>query len=87
MKIEEAARGMFVESTIKSFSRREYGCGTFKALIFNHVGEVNHCSISKKRLNLLEKIKYNDRDCPLGSHVPNRVKSYDDLVEFSAHVQ
>ena len=53
MKIEEAARGTPVESTIKSFSCRKDGRGAFQALISNHAGEVKHHSISKKRLNLL----------------------------------
>ena len=53
MKIEEDARRTSVESTIKSFSRRKDGRGAFQALISNHAGDVKHCSISKKRLNLL----------------------------------
>lgn len=55
VKIEEAARGTSVESTIKSFSRRKDGRGAFQPLVSNHAGEVKHRSISKKRLNLLQK--------------------------------
>ena len=65
MKIEEAARGTSVESTIKSFSRRKDGRGAFHALMSNHAGEVKHRSISKKRLNLLQNIKWNGRSYPL----------------------
>ena len=65
IKIEEAARGTSVESTIKSFSRRKDGRGAFQALMSNHTGEVKHCSISKKRLNLLQNIKWNGRAYPL----------------------
>ena len=42
MKIEEAARGTSVESTIKPVSRRKDGCGAFQALMSNHTGEVKH---------------------------------------------
>ena len=59
MKIEEAARGTSVESTIKSFSRRKDGRGSFQAFMSNHSGEAMHRSIPKKRLNLLQNIKWN----------------------------
>ena len=87
MKIEEAARGTSVESTIIFFSRRKDGRGVFQALMSNHASEVKHRSISKKRLNLLQNIKWNDRSYPLESHVSNHRKSHDDLLECSAHIQ
>ena len=53
----------------------------------NHTGDVKHCSISKKRLNLLQNIKWNGRAYPLESHVSNHRQTYDDLLEYSAHIQ
>jgi hypothetical protein len=87
MKIEEAARGTSVESTIKSFSRRKDGRGAFQALMNNHAGEVKHRSISKKRLSLLQNIKWNGRSHALESHVSNHRQAHDDLLECSAHIQ
>ena len=87
MKIEEAVRGTSVESTIKPFSRRKDGRGAFQALIANHAGEVKYRSISKKRLNLLQNIKWNGRAYPLESHVSNHRQAHDDLVECSKHIQ
>ena len=86
-KIEEAARGTSVESTIKSFSRSKNGRGVFQALTSNHAGEVKHRSISKKRLNLLQKIKWNGRSHALESHVSNHRQGHDDLLEYFAHIQ
>ena len=57
MNIEEVDRGTSVEPTIKHFSRRKDDRGAFQSLIANHVGEVKHRSISKKRLQLLQNIK------------------------------
>jgi len=87
MKIEEAVRGTSVESTIKPFSRRKDGRGAFLALIANHAGEVKYRSISKKRLNLLQNIKWNGRAYPLESHVSNHRQANDDLIECSKHIQ
>ena len=53
----------------------------------NHAGEVKHRSISKKRLNLLQNIKWNGRAYPLESHVSNHRQAHDDLLECSAHIQ
>ena len=87
MKIEETSRGTSVESTIKSFSRRKDGGGSFQALIINYAGEVKHRLISKKRLNILQKIKWNGRSYPLESHVFNHRKAHDDLLEFSVRIE
>ena len=58
-----------------------------KALMSNHAGEVKHRSISKKRLNLLQNIKWNGWAYPLESHVSNHRQAHDDLLECSAHIQ
>lgn len=87
MKIEEAVRGTSVETTIKSFSRRKDGRGAFLALIANHAGETKYRSISKKRFNLLQNIKWNGRAYPLESHVSNHRQAHDDLNECSKHIQ
>ena len=87
MKIEEDARGPLVESTIKSFSRRKEGCGAFQDLIANHVGEVKHHSMSKKRLHLLQCIKWNGQGYALENHVHNHVQAHDDLTKKSTHIK
>ena len=87
MKIKEAARGTSMESTIKSFSRRKDRRGAFQALMSNHSGEVKHRSISKKRLNLLQNIKWNSRAYLLEIHVSNHSQDHDDLLEYSTHIE
>ena len=59
MKIEETARSTSVESSIKYFYRHKDRRGAFKALTSDHAGEVKHRKIIKKRLNLLQNIKWN----------------------------
>ena len=59
IKIEKATRGTSVESTVKSFSRRKDGRGAFLALISNHAGDTKYRAILKKRMNLLQTIKWN----------------------------
>jgi len=86
IKIEEAVRGTSVESTIKSFSRSKDGRGAYYALIANHAGETKYRSISKKRMNLLQNIKWNGRNYPFESHVSNHRQAFDDLKECSKHV-
>ena len=87
MNVEEASRGTHVKSTIKSFSRRKDGRGSFQALVSNYSGEVKHRSISKKTLNLLQNIKWNGSAYPLERHVFNHWQARDDLLEYSAHIQ
>jgi hypothetical protein len=86
LKIEEAARGTKVESTIKSFSCRKDGRGAFLALIANHAGITKYCAISKKRLNFLQNIKWNGCSYPLESHVSNHRVAYDDLQDCATHI-
>lgn len=85
-KIEEAVRGTSVESTIKSFARSKDGRGAYLALIANHAGETKYRSIMKKRMNLLQNIKWNGRSYPLESHVSNHRQAVDDLKECSRHI-
>ena len=86
MKIEEAVRGTSVESTVKTFASRRDGRRAFMALIANHAGEIKYRSISKKRLNHLQNIKWNGRAYPLESHVSNHRQAVDDLRECSTHI-
>jgi hypothetical protein len=86
MKIDEAARGTSVESTVKAFSRRNDGRGAFLALIANHAGDTKYRSIMKKRLNLLQNIKWNGRAYPLESHVSNHRQAVDDIRECAEHI-
>ena len=85
-KIEEAARGTSVESTIKSFSRKKDGRGAFEALIANHAGEAKYRSIMKRRMNLLQNIKWNGRSYALESHVSNHRQAFDDLRDCSQNI-
>ena len=80
-KIEEAARGTSVESTIKPFSIRKYGRGAFLALITNHSGDVKYRDIAKKRQNLLQTIKLTGNSYALETHVSNHRQAYDYLRE------
>ena len=86
MKIEEAVRGTSVESTVKTFARQKDGRGAYFALISNHAGDTKYRAISKKRLNLLQNIKWNGRSYPLESHVSNHRQAVDDLRECSQHI-
>ena len=85
-KIEEAVRGTSVESTIKSFARSKDGRGAYLALIANHAGETKYRAIMKKRMNILQNIKWNGRSYPLESHVSNHRQAVDDLKECSRHI-
>ena len=86
IKIEKATRGTSVESTVKSFSRRKDGRGAFLALISNHAGDTKYRAILKKRMNLLQTIKWNGRSYPLETHVSNHRQAVDDLRECSSHI-
>ena len=71
MKIEKATRGTSVESTVKAFSRRKDGRGAYLALIANHAGDTKYRAILKKRMNMLQNIKWNGRAYPLETQVSN----------------
>ena len=70
-KIEEAARGASVESTIKPFSRRKDGRGALLEPIANHAGDVKYRAIAKKRQNLLQTIKWTVNSFALETYVSN----------------
>ena len=86
LKIEKASRGTSVESTVKAFSRRKDGRGAYLALIANHAGDTKYRAIHKKRMNLLQVIKWNGRSYPLETHVSNHRQAVDDLKECSNHI-
>ena len=67
MKIEEAIGRTSTDSTTKSLSRNKDGRGAFQDHIKKHDGELKHRSISKKRLNLLQKTSGIDGLIPLVS--------------------
>ena len=75
-----------MESTYKTFSRRKYGRGYFLALITNHAGDTKYSSILKKRMNLLQTIKWNGRSHPLERHVSNHSQAVDDLNECLSRI-
>ena len=86
MKIEQATRGTSVESTVKAFSRRKDGRGAYLAIVANHAGDTKYRAILKKRMNLLQNIKWNGRGYPLESHVSNHRQSVDELRECAGHI-
>jgi hypothetical protein len=84
--IEKATRGTSVASTVSNFIRRKDGRGAFQALISNHAGDTKYRAILKKRMNLLQNIKWNGRAYPLESHVSNHRQAVDEIQECSSHV-
>ena len=86
LKLEKACRSSSVESTVKSFSRRQDGRGAYLALIDHHAGESKYRTIMKKRMNLLQNIKWNGRNYSLEKHVSNHRQAVDDLNDCANHI-
>jgi hypothetical protein len=86
LKLEKACRGTSVESTIKTYSRTQNGRDAFLALIDHHAGESKYRSILKKRMNLLQNIKWNGRNYSLEKHVSNHRQAFDDLNDCANHI-
>jgi hypothetical protein len=86
LMIEKATRGTSVSSTVGNYLRRKDGRGAFLALISNHAGDTKYRAILKKRMNLLQNIKWNGRAYPLEVHVSNHRQSVDEIQECSAHI-
>ena len=86
LKLEKACRGTSVESTVKTFSRTQNGRGAYLALIDHHAGESKYRTIMKKRMNLLQNIKWNGRNYSLEKHVSNHRQAVDDLNDCSTHI-
>ena len=84
--IEKLARITSVESMIKGFSCRKDSRGVFQALIANYTGNVKYRAIMKKKMNLLQNVKWNRYSYLLESHVSNHYTPVDDLNEYSAHI-
>ena len=55
-------------------------------MISNHAGETKYRSIAKKKLYLLQQVKWNGRYFPLEAHVSNHRSAADELCECSTHV-
>jgi hypothetical protein len=86
LKLEKACRGSSVESTIKTFSRAQNGRGAYAALIDHHAGASKYRAISKKRMNLLQQIKWNGRNYSLEKHVSNHRQAVEDLNDCAQHI-
>jgi hypothetical protein len=86
LKLEKACRGTSVESTVKAFSRAQNGRDAYFALIDHHAGESKYRTILKKRMNLLQMIKWNGRNYSLEKHVSNHRQAVDDLNDCSNHI-
>ena len=78
MNTQKAARITLVESNFKAFHRRKYGMGEFLALVQNNIDDAKYRTIPKKRVDLLQKIKWNGRSCPLETHISNYCQSVED---------
>ena len=85
-KIEEAVRGTSCESTIRSFSRKKDGRASFQAILVNYAGVEKYRAIMKRRMALLQNIKWNGKGYALELHVSNHRQAHDDLVECSKHI-
>jgi hypothetical protein len=86
LKLEKACRGTSVESTVKTYSRAQNGRDAYFALIDHHAGESKYRSILKKRMNLLQNIKWNGRNYSLEKHVSNHRQAVDDLNDCANHI-
>ena len=86
LKLEAACRGTSVESTVKSFSRAQDGRGAYLALIDHHAGESKYRAILKKRVNLLQNIRWNGRNYSLEKHVSNHRQAVEDINDCSNHI-
>ena len=84
--IEKASRNTSVESTVKAFARTKDGRGAFLAIIKNHAGETKYRAIHKKRMNLLQNVKWNGRGFELEKHVSSHRQAVDDLMECANHI-
>jgi hypothetical protein len=86
LKLEKACRASSVESTVKTFSRTQNGRGAYLALIDHHAGESKYRTILKKRMNLLQNIKWNGRNYSFEKHVSNHRQAVDDLKDCATHI-
>ena len=84
--VEKAARNTSVEFIVKAFARSKDDRGAVQAIIANHAGEAKYRAIHKKRMNLLQNIKWNGRSYPLETHVSNHIQACDNIKECSNHV-
>ena len=78
--------GSSVESTFKTFSRTQNGRGAYLALIDHQVGASKYRTTLKKRINLLQSIKWNRRNYSLEKHVSNHQQAVDDIQDCSEHI-
>ena len=81
--LEKAASNTSVESTIKAFVIAKDVRGVYQAIITNHAGDTKYRAIHKKRMNMLQNVKWNGRLYPLESHVSNHRQAADDIRECS----
>ena len=69
LKIKKSCRGTSVKSTDKAHSRAPNGRGAYLALIDQHAGDSKYRTIMKKRMNLLQNIKWNGKSYSLENNV------------------
>ena len=58
--VEKATRNTSLNPAVKAFAWIKDGRGAFNAIIDNHTGKAKYRTIHKKRMNLLQNIKWND---------------------------
>ena len=86
MLIEKVAKNTSVESSIKSFTRIKDGRGAYMVVMSNHAGDTKYREIHKKRMDILQNIKWNSRAYILETHVSNHCQALDDISECSEHI-
>ena len=86
LAIEKACRGTSVASTVSGFSRAQNGRGAYLALIDHHAGDSKYRAIMKKRMNLLQNIKWNGRNYTLEKHVSNHRQAVEDPSDCASHI-
>ena len=84
--VEKACRNTTMESTVKSFARKKDGRGAYLAVIANHAGDTKYRSIYKKKMFVLQNIKWNGRAYPLETLVSNHRQAVDDIKDCSEHI-
>ena len=71
---------------MKAFPCTKDGRGAYNACITNHAGDTKYRAIYKKRMNLLQRIKWNGRAYALEAHVSNNRQAVDDIREYLENI-
>ena len=67
-------------------ARKKDGRGAYLAIIANHAGDTKYRSIYKKKMFVLQNIKWNGRAYPLETLVSNHRQAVDNIKYCSEHI-